>query len=108
MELRHRVHHRLARIIARPFEHAGLREEGAVIVIGQLHALRQAGGAGRIELDDIIIAAHGEAGICRRLRAAPGGVEIPVLAVAVERYDTLQIRQLGLDRVFLVAQMLVY
>ena len=99
MELRHRVHHRLARIIARPFKHAGLREEGAVIVIGQLHAFRQAGGAGGVELDDIIIAAHREARICHRLRAAPGGVEIPVLAVTVERDDAFQVRQLGLDLV---------
>ena len=99
MELRHGIHHRLAFAIARPFEQRGLLEPGKVIVVRQLHALGQARGARRVELDHVIIAPHGEAGIRGRLGVAPGWIEIPVLAVAVQRDDPLQVRQLRLDLV---------
>ena len=99
MEEGHRVHDRVADIIARPFQHAGLLEDGAVVAIGQLHALGHAGSAGCIELDDIIVVARREARWIGQLAVAPCRVGFPILPIAINRDDMFKVWQFGADLV---------
>ena len=95
----HRVHHGVADIIAGPFQHPGLFEDGAVIAIRQLHALGHAGRAGCVELDHIVAIARLQAGRICQLAVAPDGVGLPVVPLAINCDDVFEVRQFSADLV---------
>ena len=97
VEERHGIHHHIALIIGRPVELGRFDKESTVILVGQHHALRQARGAGGVELDDIVIIQRLETRRLAALAGEPFLIGRPVLVAAINRDDRLQLRTFRRD-----------